>query len=184
MHADAGRDLLVVVVVAERPDTGRTRRSSAATAACTTACRILLSSCAALTPRMLRLVANIALYFNFSKRSPFSQTPFVYEPRKNSSAIRRSSTPSQVRKLTLSAAHGRQRGDAGADRDEAVERVAQIAGADDLRRIALRRVRRPDVQVVAELRRQEPAGERREELRAAGCPAAAAPVCVLPNASV
>ena len=46
-----------------------------------------------------------------------------------------------------------------------VEHVAQVAGADDLRRIALRRVRRPDVQVVAELRRQEPAGERREELR-------------------
>ena len=50
-------------------------------------------------------------------------------------------------------------------RDEAIERVAQIAAADDLRRIALRRVRRPDIEVVAELRRHEPAGERREELR-------------------
>ena len=39
-----------------------------------------------------------------------------------------------------------------------------LPGADDLRRIALRRVRRPDVEVVAELRRQEPAGERQEEL--------------------
>ena len=56
---------------------------------------ILLSICDALTPRMLRLVANITLYFRFWKRSPFAQTPFVYEPRKNSSAINRPSTPSQ-----------------------------------------------------------------------------------------
>ncbi len=70
-----------------------------------------------------------------------------------------------VRELPLGAADRRQRRDAGANRDEAIERVAQIAGADDLRRIALRRVRRPDVEVVAELRRHEPTGERRKELR-------------------
>jgi hypothetical protein len=46
----------------------------------------------------------------------------------------------------------------------AVEHVAQVAGADDLRRVALRRVRRPDVEVVAHLRREEPAGEGQEEL--------------------
>ena len=51
-----------------------------------------------------------------------------------------------------------------AERHVPVEHVADVAGADDLRGIALRRVRRPDVQVVAELRRQEPAGERQEEL--------------------
>ena len=96
--------------------------------------------------------------------SPLSHTPSVYEPLKNSSAVNRSSTPSQYGKLALGAAHGRQRRDADADGHKAVERVAQIAGADDLRRIALRRVRRPDIQVVAELRREEPAGERREEL--------------------
>ena len=56
---------------------------------------ILLSICDALTPRMLRLVANITLYFSFWERSPFTQTPLVYEPRKNSSAINRPSTPSQ-----------------------------------------------------------------------------------------
>jgi hypothetical protein len=33
--------------------------------------------------------------------SPFSQAPLVYEPRKNSSAISRSSTPSQYGKLAL-----------------------------------------------------------------------------------
>ena len=55
----------------------------------------MLSICEALTPSMLRLVANIALYFNFVWISPLSQTPVVYEPRKNSSAISRSSTPSQ-----------------------------------------------------------------------------------------
>src|SRR5262245_19031612 len=55
----------------------------------------LLSSCAALTPSVLRLLANIAMYLNLVLTSPFSHTPEVYEPRKNSSAIRRSSTPSQ-----------------------------------------------------------------------------------------
>src|SRR5580765_2043424 len=52
----------------------------------------LLSSCDALTTRMLRLVANIALYFSFRPRSPFTHTPLVYEPRKYSSAIGRAST--------------------------------------------------------------------------------------------
>ena len=42
--------------------------------------------------------------------------------------------------------------------------VAEVAAADDLRGIALRGVRRPDVEVVAELRGQEPAGEGQEEL--------------------
>ena len=41
------------------------------------------------------LVANITLYFSLAGRSPFSQTPLVYDPRKNSSAISRPSTPSQ-----------------------------------------------------------------------------------------
>src|SRR6476620_798079 len=54
-----------------------------------------LSSCAALTPRVLRLLANIAMYFNLVWSSPLSHTPEVYEPRKNSSAIKRSSTPRQ-----------------------------------------------------------------------------------------
>ena len=48
--------------------------------------------------------------------------------------------------------------------DVLVEDIADVPGADDLRRIALRRVRRPHVEVVTELRRQEPAGERQEEL--------------------
>ena len=56
---------------------------------------ILLSSCAALTPSVLRLLANIAWYLTLVWSSPLSQTPEVYDPRKNSSAIRRSSTPSQ-----------------------------------------------------------------------------------------
>src|SRR5262245_41124572 len=55
----------------------------------------LLSSCDALTPSVLRLFANITLYLTFAAISPLSQAPVVYEPRKNSSAIRRSSTPSQ-----------------------------------------------------------------------------------------
>src|SRR6185436_5394617 len=54
-----------------------------------------LSSCAALTPSVLRLLANITLYLRFVWSSPLTHTPEVYEPRKNSSAIRRSSTPSQ-----------------------------------------------------------------------------------------
>src|SRR5262245_54362217 len=55
----------------------------------------LLSSCDALTPSVLKLLANIAMYLYLVRISPLSQTPVVYEPRKNSSAIRRSSTPSQ-----------------------------------------------------------------------------------------
>ena len=35
------------------------------------------------------------MYLNFVANSPFSQTPVVYEPRKNSSAISRLSTVSQ-----------------------------------------------------------------------------------------
>src|SRR6478609_5079737 len=54
-----------------------------------------LSSCAALTPRVLRLLANMAMYFSLVWSSPLSHTPEVYEPLKNSSAINRSSTPSQ-----------------------------------------------------------------------------------------
>jgi hypothetical protein len=54
-----------------------------------------LSSCAALTPSVLRLLANITMYLSVVFNSPFNQTPDVYEPRKNSSAISRSSTPSQ-----------------------------------------------------------------------------------------
>ena len=57
-----------------------------------------------------------------------------------------------------------QAGDAGAEGHVPVEDVAEVAGADDLRGIALRGVRRPDIEVVAKLRRQEPAGERQEEL--------------------
>ncbi len=56
---------------------------------------ILLSICEALTPSVLRLLAIITWYLTLVWRSPLSQTPEVYEPRKNSSAISRSSTPSQ-----------------------------------------------------------------------------------------
>ena len=79
---------------------------------------ILLSICDALTPRMLRLVANITLYFRFAGRSPFAQTPLVYEPRKNSSAISRAVDAEPVGKLSFRAADGRQRGDAAADRQK------------------------------------------------------------------
>ena len=70
-----------------------------------------------------------------------------------------------VRELTFGAARGRQRRDAETEGQEPVEGVAQVACADDLRRVTLRGVRRPDVQVVAELRREKPSRERREELR-------------------
>ena len=76
----------------------------------------------------------------------------------------RSSTPSQVRELAFGAAHARETRDAAAERDVAVEDVADVAAADHLRGIALRRVRRPDIEVVAELRREEPAVEGQEEL--------------------
>ncbi len=69
-----------------------------------------------------------------------------------------------VGELALGAAHAGKARDPGAKRHVAVEHVAQVAGAHHLRRVALRRVRGPDVEVVAELRRQEPAGERQEEL--------------------
>jgi hypothetical protein len=49
--------------------------------------------------------------------------------------------------------------------DEAVPGPAQVAGANHLRRIALGRVGRPDVQVVTEPRIEEPARKRRKELR-------------------
>ncbi len=70
-----------------------------------------------------------------------------------------------VGELSLGAAHRWQRGDAAAHCDVAIEHVAQIAAADHLRRITLRGIGRPDVQVVAEFGRQEPAAERREKLR-------------------
>ncbi len=69
-----------------------------------------------------------------------------------------------VRELTLGAPHGGQRRDAGTHAHEPVEGPGQVARAHDLRRIALRGVRRPDVEVVAHLRREEPPRERREEL--------------------
>ena len=69
-----------------------------------------------------------------------------------------------VRELTLGASHGGQRRDADADVHEPVEAPGEVARAHDLRRIALRCVRRPDVEVVAHLRREEPPRERREEL--------------------
>ena len=37
----------------------------------------------------------MTMYFSCVTISPLAQKPVVYEPRKNSSAIRRSSTPSQ-----------------------------------------------------------------------------------------
>ena len=98
---------------------------------------ILLSICAALTPSVLRLLANITWYLNLVWRSPLSQTPEVYEPRKNSSAISRSSTPSQYGNWPSVLRT------VGSDviptptRHEAVEDPAQVARADDLRRIAL-----------------------------------------------
>ena len=69
-----------------------------------------------------------------------------------------------VRELTLCASHGGQRRNAGTHAHEPVEGPGQVARAHDLRRIALRCVRRPDVEVVAHLRREEPPRERREEL--------------------
>src|SRR5262245_59520007 len=54
-----------------------------------------LSICVALTPSVLRLFPSITMYLSFVVSSPFSQAPLVYEPRKNSSEVRRSSTPSQ-----------------------------------------------------------------------------------------
>ncbi len=69
-----------------------------------------------------------------------------------------------VGELALGAADAREARDAAAQRDVPVERVAQVAGAHHLRRVALGHVRGPDVQVVAHLRCQEPAGERQEEL--------------------
>jgi hypothetical protein len=55
----------------------------------------VLSICAALTPSVLRLLASMAMYFTLVASSPLTHTPVVYEPRKNSSAIRRASTLSQ-----------------------------------------------------------------------------------------
>ncbi len=55
----------------------------------------VLSSCDALTPSVLRLLASMAMYLSLVEISPLSQKPVVYEPRKNSSAISRSSMPSQ-----------------------------------------------------------------------------------------
>ncbi len=55
----------------------------------------VLSICDALTPSVLRLFASIAMYLNFVLNSPLSHIPVVYNPRKNSSAMSRSSTPSQ-----------------------------------------------------------------------------------------
>ena len=69
-----------------------------------------------------------------------------------------------VRKLAFGASYGWQRGDAGTDADVPVEGLSDVSGANDLRRITLGRVRRPDVQVVAKLRREIPSGERREKL--------------------
>ena len=68
-----------------------------------------------------------------------------------------------VRELPLRASHGGQRRDADTHAHEPVEVPGQVARAHDLRRITLRGIRRPDVEVVAHLRREEPARERREE---------------------
>jgi len=55
----------------------------------------VVSSWDALTPSVLRLFARIAMYLTLVLTSPLSQTPVVYEPRKNSSEVSRSSTPIQ-----------------------------------------------------------------------------------------
>lgn len=59
----------------------------------------LLLSWAALTPSVLRLLPSIAWYDRRSTICPLAQIPEVYEGRKNSSAIKRVSTPSQKGKL-------------------------------------------------------------------------------------
>ena len=69
-----------------------------------------------------------------------------------------------VRELAFRAPCGGQGRDAGTDADIPVEAPCQVAGADDLGRIALRRVRRPDIEVVAKLRCEKPPGEWRKKL--------------------
>src|SRR6185436_10729362 len=69
-----------------------------------------------------------------------------------------------VRELPLGASHTGQTGDPRARGYVSVEHVAEIAGTDYLRRITLRRIGRPYVEVVPEFRGEKPAGKRQEEL--------------------
>ena len=92
VHANPRRNRLVLVEIAERAIEAELARRRSHWSMYDWVLN-LLSICAALTPSVLRLLATIAMYLNFVLISPFSHTPVVYQPRKNSSAISRSSTP-------------------------------------------------------------------------------------------
>ena len=124
----------------------------------------LLSSCAALTPSVLRLLANIDLVLDLGMELAFEPDAGGVRPSEELVGDQAVVHAEPVRELPLGASHGGQRRDAGPHAHEPVEDPGQVARAHDLRRIALRCVRRPDVEVVAHLRREEPSRERREEL--------------------
>jgi hypothetical protein len=64
-----------------------------------------------------------------------------------------------VREVALGGSDAGQSADAAAQRDVLVEGVVQVAGHDDLRRLAQAGVRRPDVHQIPELPAHEPAEE-------------------------
>ena len=69
-----------------------------------------------------------------------------------------------VWELTFCASGAGERCDTDTHVHEPVEVPRDVARADNLGRVPLRCIRRPDVEVVAHFRREEPTGERREEL--------------------
>ena len=83
--------------------------------------------------------------------------PLVYEGRKNSSAIRRLSTPIHCGKLPIVVRVPGSEVIPPPSDERLVERVLEEAGHDDLRSLALARVRRPHVEEVAEPRIDHPA---------------------------
>ena len=97
----------------------------------------LLSSCAALTPSVLRLLASITLYLSLVVDLALQPDTRRVRAAEELVGDQAGVHAEPVRELAFGAPHRRQRCDADADRDEAVEGLAQVAGADDLRRIAL-----------------------------------------------
>ncbi len=162
MHADAGRDLLVVVVVAERVPQAEFagRRQPCHHVGLRVELVVELRRAHAERAQVVgehRLVLDLGVELAFEPDA--GRVRAAKELVGNQAVVH----AEPVRKLTLGASHGGQRRDAGTDGHEPIERPAQVARAHDLRRIALRGVRGPDVEVVAHLRREKPPREGREE---------------------
>ena len=136
--ADPGRDLLVVVVVAERfqrpnsPVAGNQTSMKDCVFNLLSSARRSRPACSGCsrTSRCISALCGVALQPEAGRGRPAEELvgdqPVV--------------DAKPVRKLSFGTPHGRQRGDAAAHSHKPLKLVAEVSGADDLRRIALRRV--------------------------------------------